>query len=309
LLNAVLFHKIPKKDFEYINLMVTLKEKKIPNDSGHQLFMGKEVEALMAALQCNDEAIRLQGIKRFLDALPDDIRREAHEKIAAKDQHRRFQKFDEELAQCVNESTPLITGDTVEESVNDLLKLLQHTYSLWDNACHMFRQGSFSVGTFLGIVCMEETAKLLVCWQQIRCGMSTNLPQNSSRPNGSSRRRREPIYSHPKKHLIAALHGVLVNTRADRRLGMGRINEFMQLAEAGALETIRQSCIYTGRNNGKFTTPLECYDQESAAFYIALAGEILLVLEADLGVPESQILKALDAFENEYIKSAKKGKT
>lgn len=113
---------------------------------------------------------------------------------------------------------------------------------------------------------------------------------------------KNPVYSHLKKHIISSLAGILANSRADNRLGMENINDFMEMAEKGEIENLRQSCLYADRRNNALKIPSEIHDRKSAAFYVALAGEILA--QSNVGYWKS-LLRQLDAFEAEEIGDTK----
>jgi|GEM_PF-5314237 hypothetical protein len=56
---------------------------------------------------------------------------------------------------------------------------------------------------------------------------------------------------------------------------MSRVVNFLEMAERGELESLRQSCLYVDWSDTALTTPAETHGKDEAAFYVALAGELL----------------------------------
>ncbi len=226
------------------------------------------------------KALLKSGSKKDHEAamrsLPKNIQIEVAKKIKIKRQLERFVFLSDLLKKC-DEYQPIIAMDNKRRSMEDLYKLMQYSKEVWTVACSMYRNGRFAIAKFLGIVCMEEVAKYWICELQFLFSWISNTNNSTkSQRKTNTDRNRNPLFSHRDKHLISVLSGLLMNSRADRRLGIDNINEFIKIVENKKLESIRQSCIYAESCDGKFLVPPERHAKQDAGFYIALAGEILL---------------------------------
>ena len=75
--------------------------------------------------------------------------------------------------------------------------------------------------------------------------------------------------------LLAAGAGALVNARCDRIVGMSSVIAFLDGAESGQIERLRQSCLYSDVQAGKLLLPPEQIQKEQATFFVVLSGEVL----------------------------------
>jgi AbiV family abortive infection protein len=266
-----------------------------------QEFVSK-FEVLLEGVFSGDEKKLLNSIKKYLDSWPSKFIREAEETIKKKDQVRRIKLHSNLINEALFSTKPLIVGNNLNEEVMQFNRLLKHAKGLWKESVSMLRKDNYPISIFLALVCIEESAKIAIAYMQIL----NNERKRNSTPKSQKviniKKGKNPIYSHSKKHMVASFAGILVNSRADNRLGLYNINKFMEMAEKGEIENLRQSCLYADRKNNTLKIPSEIHDKKSAAFYVALAGEILS--ESDVVYCES-LLKELDAFEAEHIGAAK----
>lgn len=261
-----------------------------------------KIEVLLEGLFSGDKKKLLDSIKKFLDSLPSELTREAEEKIRKKDQLRRMKLQANLINEALFSSNPLIVGNDLNEEVMHFKRLLKHAKGLWNESVSMLRKDNYPISILLALVCIEESAKISIARMQIAINETKRNSSPTTQKAINIKKGKSPIYSHPKKHILASLAGILVNSRADNRLGIDNINKFMEMAEKGEIENLRQTCLYADRKNNTLKIPSEIHDKKSAAFYVALAGEILA--ECDVVYWES-LLKELDAFEAEYIGAAK----
>jgi AbiV family abortive infection protein len=197
---------------------------------------------------------------------------QAQRKIKNKDAIRRFTEYTEILNQAIRAGGSVLTGEVVNnpERFRDLIA---HVDRLWGDAVHAYFRGRNSTSLFLSIVVLEETGKVGV--------LRFVLALSSANATGPMldpldlKRSKNPLYSHTRKHLLAAGAGAIVNSRLDRVLGENAVIDFLEKTERGEIEELRQACIYTEDRKGTLYIPDEKIDQDLAKHYLILAGEIM----------------------------------
>jgi AbiV family abortive infection protein len=136
----------------------------------------------------------------------------------------------------------VLTGATLEEDAADLWKLSRHVEGLWDDAVLLYRRRRYPRAAALAVACIEELGRVAVARIQIfayvmdRQRGRTIPPLPSAHPN----RRELALYSHAKKHMLAAASGALVNSRLDRIVGLPKVVGFLDDVEAKRIESFRQ---------------------------------------------------------------------
>jgi AbiV family abortive infection protein len=194
----------------------------------------------------------------------------------AKNHARRAKPYFELLGQIVSRE-PVIAGGTLQADVIEFSRLSRHAESLWDDAVLLFRHRRHARAAAVAISCIEEVGKVAVARMQVSLnevqrqrGTPVEPPNSTARPD----RRRSALYSHPQKHMLAAIAGALVNSRLDRILGLDRVVEFLNNVEQRKVEPFRQSCYYADRDASGLVLP-ERITRKDAVFYVVLAGELL----------------------------------
>lgn len=198
------------------------------------------------------------GGKRSLHSINQDIQR--------KDGVRRFTGMVEIWSESYKESPSLLTGKDFDECLQQYLGLLEHTETIFDDACTLYHQGHFPLCTFISILLIEEVGKLSRLWMDL---LNYDTPAESSNEYIGMIGR-----SHRKKHILGVMAGAIINSRLDRILGHKRINRLLQDTESGKLESLRQACLYVDMVDGVAVTPKQRIDEATARFYVTLAGEL-----------------------------------
>jgi AbiV family abortive infection protein len=171
---------------------------------------------------------------------------------------------------------PALIGEKNDQQILDWKQCVASVENLWESSAALWRSGRYAPATALAIITLEETAKLAV--ERVRLlgaefeGPYSLLNQQGEvvwKPKGNS------FLSHGTKHLLAAKSGALINDRLDRLFGIEVIIDFLNSAENHDLEQLKQDCLYLDRKNGSLHSPQDAVDRETAARYVALAGEIL----------------------------------
>ena len=163
-------------------------------------------------------------------------------------------------------------------------RAFDHVWGLLRDSAGLFERRSYATSLFLAITALEEVAKLSV-------GMS----RHSNEP---SRRSQDPLFSHRKKHHLAARPTVLVGSRLTEAIGEDAIAEIMDAARSGALVALRESSLYVAGAAGGLLLPSEVITPKKArqvllfsleAFDDALVGYTNRSMEA--GVVADQIFE------------------
>lgn len=204
-----------------------------------------------------------------------DVDKEIHEKLVAKDQARRFDRYVEVQNDLLATGKSLVADDSFAAAYERFKQIVAHAEGLWDDACRLFVHDRYATALALSVTCLEEVGKIgvarfqLALDEQVRCGGSpvTQSP--------IVRRKRHPFYSHTQKLLLAAGAGAMVNSRLDRILGLTNVVAFLDQVENGEIELLRQSCLYTDAKGGHLHLPAERIGRQPAEFHLVLAGEIL----------------------------------
>ena len=226
----------------------------------------------------------------------ESILEQARQKLLAKNGGKRFIKFVDVMNNMLTSESKLLGKKSLEEDAREYEAYSSHAERLWEDACLLFKAGSYPTSLFMSIVCMEETGKIGVARFELAMNEAMRAAeaagQDTSQPAGSSLpRRKGPFYSHPKKHLLAAGAGAVVNSRLDRILGIDRVIEFLDAVDTGDIERLRQRCIYVEREDTGPYLPYEEIGPEQAKFYTVLSGELLAEI---LGFAASEFERLLD---------------
>ncbi|MEE8365685.1 MAG: AbiV family abortive infection protein [Gammaproteobacteria bacterium] len=221
---------------------------------------------------------------------------ELNEALTKKKSGERLKQYLNIMNDALFSTEPLFKTDCLEQDYKEFWYLMRHAEYLWDDAVRLLRQESYASSVFFAIVCLEEIGKLSIARRQI----DVNEDERLDGPASVKPPKRSPLYSHPKKHQLAAFSGFAVNSRADRVLGLNNIITLLELAESGKLEDIRQNCIYSRTKKGAIVLPLTSRKKNDAAFFCSVAGELL----AEIGGLEphefERLLARVVEFEEEF---------
>lgn len=151
-------------------------------------------------------------------------------------------------------------GKKIGSSKEEFNLACDHIVQLIIDSSVLLTHGSHSTATFLAITALEETSK-------VHMGMY----RRSAEP---VLRRKDPLYRHDKKHLLALGPPIGMGSRLQEAIGEDRMNELMALAHAGKLVSLRESALYVEQTDGVLIVPRE-------AISFSTARELLLlVIEA-----------------------------
>lgn len=191
-----------------------------------------------------------------------------------KKQSERIKKHAIAMGDFLKHGFTVLTGNP-EEMIEQLGAYIKHAEGLWENALTMFQKSSYALACFLSIVCIEECSKISFGEFQFYHTVIHGKSSVETKPRG-----RNPLSRHNKKHFVAACSGALVNARMDDIVGVDKITEFIEDCESGKLEKIRQMCLYADvSKEGAIAIPEAIVTKEQAAFYIAVAGQLLSQIE------------------------------
>lgn len=225
-----------------------------------------------------------------------EMLKDLHETMDKKKIVERMLPYFTELAKLTDLEEPLSHGESLKDDVATFLGLLDHAENLWSDAASLFHSGRFAPSLFLSIVATEEIGKIAVAEIQV---YAREMSRKSGKPMATRRlkRKRNPIYSHPSKHLLASYAGAIVNSRLDQVLGIDRVNQFISTVENGKLERLRQDCLYYDLKNGIPHFPYKTITATKAGFYLIVAGELLAQVGL-LGTPRyHDFLKRVERIE------------
>jgi AbiV family abortive infection protein len=201
-------------------------------------------------------------------------------RLLQKFQDEKYKRYHQELDDFLSSGFKVVTGQSLEEMLRQLLQMIKHAEGIWDDATLLFSRNRYATSCFLSIVCIEECAKIK--FGEFQIDSSFLYPKTSS----TSPRGKNPLRHHVRKQFLAACSGVLVNPRMEEVLGAERVATFISDCEKGKLEELRQSCLYVdvGRGGQTVYLPSDQITKEQALFYASLAGELL---DAVSGTPYS----------------------
>lgn len=239
-------------------------------------------------------ASALKEITALLEALPEDIRREAERQYAVKRVEERMLPFFQAVAELANLYQLIPPSTDPEARYAAFRRLVNHVQRLWEDAAQLFASGSYSSALFLGIVAIEELGKVAVAKVQAVLG----VPGLSAIPGVGGGR--APLRSHARKHLLAASAGAVINSRLDRLIGVERVLGFLERTENGTLERQRQDCLYYDIRDGQQYLPSEVIAKEEAELVLVIAGELLAEVGSITAEELGGLLAKVTAFETEH---------
>ena len=248
-----------------------------------------------------DQALRSGDLNRVMatieSILPENIVKEAAQKITEKGVVDRFKQYVEIQNDLLQIDKSLVAGTDLQSDVAQYRELISHVEKLWDDSSRLFNDGSYPASLFFAIVCIEETGKISVTRFQILIRESErhNPPQKRTQKKAS--RRKNPFYSHFQKHLLAAGAGALINSRLDRIVGQDRVLRFLEDVESGRIENLRQSCIYADHDGSRLMLPYNDVSREEATFYVVLAGELMAEILGFEHVDYKRLIEKVECFE------------
>lgn len=206
--------------------------------------------------------------------------------------------FFKQLSELASVEGPLGRSASDEEDLAVFSKLVTHAENLWGTACLLFKAGSYAPSLFFAIVTLEESGKLAVAKVQLFSRHQARLRREFQELKVLTRRN-NPLYSHQRKHLMAACAGAVVNSRLDKLLGIDKVNKFLLDVEAGKVEGLRQRCLYAELQGQTMHLPYESITENEARFYLALAGEVLAEVSTFAGPDLLEFLAKVERVEKD----------
>lgn len=210
-----------------------------------------------------------------------------------------FLEFVNAQNEMIQSGACLLTGASFSSDYAQFLSLVSHVEELWDAACTLFRAKCYCHSLFLAISVLEETGKVGVArFQMVLRHVARNEGRAVQRIS-NIKRRGNPFYSHPEKHLLVAGAGAIVNSRLDRILGLDRVSEFLADVRSGAVERLRQSALYADLGANGPILPRDLVSDEKARFYLILAGELMAEILGFEPPEWERLLAKVQGFERE----------
>lgn len=197
-----------------------------------------------------------------------------------------------------NDSPMLIFGSNIEDAVNCFYSYLEYTEAIWFDAVALYERDSYYSAKFMAIICMEEIAKVDIAWYQLISYIEMNFKHIEKKT------RKKAFKDHNSKHIKSILSSLVLNGRVEDIFNKKDINEFLQKVENNQLENIRQNSIYFDAFDKNIHIPSKKISKKEAAFYIAIAGEVIADMVHDPKERE-RILVYVEKFElNNKIKKS-----
>lgn len=217
--------------------------------------------------------------------------RESIETLLRKGALRHERKFMEIFYQSVALGPRLLSGNSLEEAVAEYFRYHEHAESCWRQSCDCFRAGRYHFSSFFSILTLEETGKLSFLWLELLAF------QPGQTNGGKAQRRKDPLYHHTKKHVLAACNGALVNSRLDRLVGLDSVKALLNDAESGALEATRQGCLYSDFTSEGPSIPSEKLSRSYACQLAVIAGEIMADVLGNFPWEWERMIEEVKSFE------------
>jgi AbiV family abortive infection protein len=240
------------------------------------------------------------ALAMWVESMPTEVRQKANQRLKTKQVLVRFRRNVDAINELLM-TKRMLSGASLDEDGEQFNSLAKHATQLWLEARDAFTRGSHALAKFLAIVSLEEVGKVSVARFEIalrECIRRNGGDPNLAPPSASVKKSKKgPFYSHTKKHLLAAGAGALVNSRLDRRLGIDRINTFLNEVDTGEIERTRQKCLYADCTPAGPRLPADLVTESDAGFYVALAGEILAEVAGFEVSVWQRLLTEVNAFE------------
>lgn len=247
-------------------------------------------------LSVENQEAKAQFVKALTGDIPDEFIEIAWQKRVEKDQVRRFQLSIAILFTMLNEGPALVRGDD-DQRIASWKKCVASVENSWAASAALWLAGHYAQATALAIITLEETGKLAV--ERFRLvGVKGAKPYTPLNKQGEKiwQSRSGVFFDHRTKHLLAAMAGAAINSRIDRLFGIDFINEFLESAEHQELELLKQSCLYLDWKEDSLCSPQDASNRETAARWVALAGEIFAEILIEPNSWDAAI-KRVQAFE------------
>lgn len=187
----------------------------------------------------------------------------------------------------------LLNAPTLEDAVGQYFRYHAHTESCWRQACDCFREERYPFSAFFSILTLEETGKLSFLWHELLAFQTRGIGTDNTQ------RRKDPLYHHTKKHVLAACQGASVNSRLDRLVGLDRVKGVIDDAASGALEKVRQRCLYCDFGPEGPSIPSEKLDRDTALSLAVISGEVMADVLGNFPWEWERMMESVKEFEQE----------
>ena len=172
----------------------------------------------------------------------------------------------------------------------DFDRACDHILVLIEDAFQCFERESWGTSVFLSITSIEEVAKAVVGLYR-REGQIEQV-----------KRRKDKLFNHQEKHLMAILPTVFMGLRLEVALGKERCSELLKEAAHGNFRNLRESALYFENINGQFVTPSNVISRGRARELLLLALETaddrLIGYTGHTGVIEKRMNEIFSAVSN-----------
>jgi AbiV family abortive infection protein len=150
-------------------------------------------------------------------------------------------------------------GQKIGSSMQEFNVACDHIVQMIKDSDALLACGSHATAAFLAITVLEETSK-------VHMGMYRGSIEHAPR-------KKDPLYRHDQKHLLALGPTVVMGNRLQVAIGEDRMKELVGLAHAGKLVPLRESALYIEQVDGVLKTPKDAISFGTARELLLLAIE------------------------------------
>ena len=150
-------------------------------------------------------------------------------------------------------------GQHITKTIDEFDLGLEHIVQLLTDASILLESGSHANSIFLAITALEETAKMSV---EFRRHNKEQIP-----------RKKDPLFQHGKKHLIAVKPTIAMGSRLQKAIGEQRMLELINQAWNGGFISIREASLYIDNVNGQLKIPSSTITKDMARELLLFAIE------------------------------------
>ena len=153
----------------------------------------------------------------------------------------------------------LAVGQKLATTTEEFNQACDHIVQLLRDASTLLANNSHATAAFLAITALEETSKVHI---------------GSYRSSGQAvPRRKDPLYRHDEKHLIAVGPTVAMGNRLQEAIGVARMNELIELARSGGLVQLREASLYVEQQGTALKAPKDAITKSTSRELLLLAIE------------------------------------
>lgn len=147
------------------------------------------------------------------------------------------------------------------EGPDEINKVCDHIFSLLVDAHLLINGNSCNTAAFMLITAIEECAKADICIYR--------------KTSAHVKRSEDPLYSHVRKHSLAANPIALIGTRLGASLGQERVEGIFQDLAKGKYKAVREEALYFTKSVMRLHIPKEQFSKREVSELLLVAIEIV----------------------------------